>query len=563
MKPLRQWVPMLEWAPSYNRHAFGRDVLAAVIVTLLLIPQSLAYATLAGLPAQVGLYASIVPLILYAVFGTSRTLSVGPVAIVALMVASTAGAVATQGTPEYIGAVLLLACLSGLILIAMGLARLGFLANFLSHPVISGFMTASAFIIATSQLGPLLGFPISGSTLPELGAELVRRMGSVHGPTLALGGLTLVFLYAARWSPLEPNLVRTAPLVALIVTTALSWWLDLADQGVAVIGDISGGLPALTIPPLDPDLWSALFMGALLISIVGFVESISMAQTLAARRRQRIDPDQELIALGSANLGASFSSGMPVTGSFSRSVVNFEANAETPAASLYTALGIALVTALFTPLISYLPLATLSATIVVAVLSLVDLPIIKRTWNYSVSDFAAMLATSGVTLLVGGESGIIAGVGLSLGLHLYRTSRPHSAVLGRVPGTEHFRNVDRHEVETDEELLVVRVDESLYFANAQHLEDRIQELIAARPSVRELILTCQAVNTIDASALESLETINRRLNESGVRFHLAVVKGPVMDRLRQTDFLEALTGGVFLSTYHAWEVLRERSGSNR
>ncbi len=559
MKPLRQWVPMLEWAPAYNRQAFGRDMLAAVIVTMLLIPQSLAYATLAGLPAQVGLYASIVPLILYAVFGTSRTLSVGPVAIVALMTASAAGAVATQGTPEYVAAALTLALLSGLILIAMGLARLGFLTNFLSHPVISGFITASALIIAASQLGPLLGFSNTGNTLPELGTGLINGLRSVHGPTLALGGLTLVFLYAMRWSPLEPNLRRTAPLLALVATTTLSWWLGLADRGVAVVGDISGGFPPLTTPPLEPDLWSTLFMGALLISIVGFVESISMAQTLAARRRQRIDPDQELIALGSANLGASFSSGMPVTGSFSRSVVNFEANAETPAVGIYTAVGIALVTALFTPLISHLPLATLSATIIVAVLSLVDLPIIKRTWDYSVSDFAAMLATIGVTLAVGVESGLIAGVALSLGLHLYRTSKPHSAVLGRVPGTEHFRNVERHEVETDEKLLVVRVDESLYFANARHLEDRVQELIAARPSVTDLILTCQAVNTIDASALESLETINRRLSHAGIRFHLAEVKGPVMDGLRKTELLQSLTGEVHLSTYQAWQRLHEDS----
>ena len=555
MKPLRQWVPILEWAPTYNRHAFGRDVLAAVIVTLLLIPQSLAYATLAGLPAQVGLYASMAPLILYAVFGTSRTLSVGPVAIISLMTASAAGAVATQGTPEYTAAALTLAFLSGLILVAMGLARLGFLANFLSHPVISGFITSSAFIIATSQLGPLLGFSISGKTLPELGLGLIRGMDSLHGPTLALGGLTLAFLYAVRWSPLPSNLARTAPLVALVITTGLSWWLELAERGVAVVGDIPGGLPPLTLPSLEPDLWSALFMGALLISMVGFVESISMAQTLASRRRQRIDPNQELIGLGSANLGGSFSGGMPVTGGFSRSVVNFEANAQTPAAGIFTAVGIALVTALFMPLISHLPLATLSATIIVAVLSLVDLSMIRRTWQYAATDFAAMLATIGVTLIAGVEPGIVAGVGLSLGLHLYRTSQPHSAVLGRVPGTEHFRNVDRYDVETDEQVLVVRVDESLYFANARHLEDRVQELIAARPGVTDLVLTCQAVNSIDASALESLETINRRLDHSGIRFHLAEVKGPVIDRLQDTAFLHSLTGEVHLSTYQAWQRL--------
>ncbi|MDZ7853736.1 MAG: sulfate permease [Halomonas sp.] len=570
MNPKR-YLPILQWLPGYGRATLTSDLLAAVIVTVMLIPQSLAYAMLAGLPPEVGLYASIAPLVVYAIFGTSRTLAVGPVAVVSLMTAAAVGQIAPQGSPEYLGAALVLALMSGLMLTLMGVARLGFLTNFLSHPVISGFITASGLIIAASQFKHVLGVEANGHNLLDLLAGLIQGLGGVNVSTLMIGASVLIFLYAARrWLkpallalsvPARPAdmLTKAAPILAVAVTTLATWGLGLDARGVAVVGSVPAGLPPLTLPGFDSGLWSQLFLAALLISIVGFVESVSVGQTLAAKRRQRIDPDQELVGLGTSNIAASLTGGMPVTGGFARSVVNFDAGAETPAAGAFTAVGIAGAALLLTPLIAYLPIATLAATIIVAVLSLVDFPAIKRTWDYSRSDFAAMLATILVTLGVGVESGITVGVGLSLALHLYRTSRPHSAVVGRVPGSEHFRNVKRHDVETDERLAILRVDESLYFANARYLEDTVMELAAHQPGLEHLVLACQAVNVIDASALESLEAINARLKDSGVVLHLAEVKGPVMDRLRNTEFCRELTGHVFLSTFDAWRELRGES----
>ncbi|WP_300271196.1 SulP family inorganic anion transporter [Halomonas sp.] len=564
----RRYLPILQWLPGYGRATLSSDLLAAVIVTIMLIPQSLAYAMLAGLPPEVGLYASIAPLVVYAVFGTSRTLSVGPVAVVSLMTAAAVGKIAPQGSPEYLTAALALALMSGLVLTLMGVARLGFLANFLSHPVISGFITASGLIIAASQLRHVLGVEASGHNLLELAGGLAGSLGQVNGPTLVIGLSVLAFLYAARrWLkpalrrlgvPARPAdmLTKAAPILAVAATTLASWALGLDERGVALVGEVPAGLPPLTWPAFDAGLWRELMVAALLISIVGFVESVSVGQTLAAKRRQRIDPDQELVGLGTSNIAASLTGGMPVTGGFSRSVVNFDAGAKTPAAGAFTAVGIAVAALLLTPLIAYLPIATLAATIIVAVLSLVDLGAIRRTWAYSRSDFAAMLGTIAVTLGHGVESGIMVGVGLSLALHLYRTSRPHSAVVGRVPGTEHFRNVQRHRVETDERLVILRVDESLYFANARYLEDTVMALAARQPGLEHIVLACQAVNVIDASALESLEAINARLKDSGVALHLAEVKGPVMDRLQHTEFCHEMTGKVFLSTYDAWQELR-------
>ena len=565
---LQRYLPILQWLKVYDRNTLTSDLVAALIVTIMLIPQSLAYALLAGLPPEVGLYASILPLVAYAIFGTSRTLAVGPVAVVSLMTAAAVGNMALAGTAEYLAAAVALAFLSGGILILMGLFRLGILANFLSHPVISGFITASGLIIAASQLKHILGVDAGGHNLLDILLALAGQLENINVPTLIIGIVATTFLFWVR-KQLKPLLMqvglgpRTAdivakagPVLAVIATTVAVWGLDLQAQGVKVVGQVPSGLPGLTLPSFDLELWQQLFVSALLISIVGFVESVSVAQTLAAKRRQRIDPDQELVGLGTSNIASAISGGFPVTGGFSRSVVNFDAGAETPAAGAFTAIGIALATLVLTPLIFFLPKATLAATIIVAVLSLVDLSALKRTWAYSRSDFAAMLATIALTLLHGVELGIIAGVGLSVLLYLYRTSKPHSAIVGRVPGTEHFRNIDRHQVETDHHILTLRVDESLYFANARYLEDLIYDQVARNPELRHLILMCPAVNLIDASALESLEAINQRLMDSGVKFHLSEVKGPVMDKLKLTHFLDELSGDIFLSQYEAWEKLR-------
>ncbi len=351
-------------------------------------------------------------------------------------------------------------------------------------------------------------------------------------------------------------LTKAGPVAAIVVTTGLAWALDWQQQGLRVVGSIPQGLPPFTLPLWDLALWRALWVPALLLSIVGFVESVSVAQTLAAKRRQRIEPNQELVALGASNLSAAFTGGLPVTGGFSRSVVNFEAGAQTPAAGVFTAAGILLATLLLTPALYHLPQATLAATIVVAVLSLVDFGILRRTWAYSRADFTAVAATLLATLGLGVETGLVVGVSVSLALYLYRTSRPHIATVGLVPGTEHFRNVLRHPVQVDPAILSLRVDESLYFANARALEDCVNDAVAARPALRHVVLQCSAINAIDASALESLEAIAQRLRHAGLSLHLSEVKGPVMDRLAHTDFLRQLPGQVFLTHYQAIMALR-------
>ncbi|MEV8468425.1 sulfate permease [Fluviibacterium sp. DFM31] len=558
-------MPILDWGRSYTRDTLTSDMVAAVIVTIMLIPQSLAYALLAGLPPEMGLYASILPLMAYAIFGTSRALSVGPVAVASLMTAAAVGNLALQGTAEYIAAAIVLAFLSGLILLVMGVLRLGFLANFLSHPVIAGFITASGILIAASQMKHILGVQASGHNLIEILHALVIQIPNFSLWTLLIGGGSMAFLFWVR-KGLKPALLslglaprladilaKAGPVAAVAVTTGVVALFGLNEAGVAIVGEVPSGLPPLTVPQFDADVWSSLFVSALLISVIGFVESVSVAQTLAAKRRQRIVPDQELIGLGASNIASAISGGYPVTGGFSRSVVNFDAGAETPAAGAFTAIGIAVAALFLTPLIFFLPKATLAATIVVAVLSLVDLSILKRTWIYSRADFTAVAATIVLTLGFGVEIGVLTGVILSIALHLYKTSRPHIAEVGLVPGTEHFRNILRHKVLTDPRVLTIRIDESLYFANARYLEDYVLDRVVGDNALRHVIIMCSAVNEIDMSALESLEAINHRLDSMGIRLHLSEVKGPVMDRLQRSDFLEDLTGKVFLSQHGAVE----------
>ncbi|MBB5537186.1 SulP family inorganic anion transporter [Rhizobium giardinii] len=564
---LARYFPVLEWGRTYSGRILANDLVAAVIVTIMLIPQSLAYSMLAGLPPVIGLYASMAPLLAYAVFGTSRTLAVGPVAVISLMTAAAASKVATAGSPEYIAAALILAFLSGLILLVMGLLKLGALANLLSHPVISGFITAPGLIIASSQLGHILGIKTSGETLVAIVGSFFRNIGQLNPWTAMVGIPAVAFLFWVR-KGLKPLLIKlglqtrpadliakAGPVFAIALTTAAVALFDLAEHGVKIVGTIPTGVPPLTIPLFDPQLWMQLAAPALFLSIIGFVESVSVAKTLAAKRRQRIRPDQELIGLGASNLAAAFTGGYPVTGGFARSVVNFDAGAETPAAGVFTAIGIGLAALTLTPLLYFLPNATLAATIIVAVLSLVNIKAILDVWRYSKSDFAAMMLTIGMTLVAGVEAGVVAGVGLSVLLFLHKASKPHMAIVGLVPGTQHFRNIHRHEVATSPRVLNVRIDESLTFTNAGWLEEAVTDLALKSPDVRDVVLMCSAVNEIDATALESIEALNHRLSSADVRLHLSEVKGPVMDRLKRSHFLEELTGQVFLSQFDALQAL--------
>ena len=564
---LKTFFPILDWGARYDRQTLTSDLIAAVIVTIMLIPQSLAYALLAGLPPEVGLYASVLPLVAYAIFGTSTALAVGPVAVISLMTAAAIGRVAVEGTADYASAAIVLALLSGVMLTLMGLLRLGFIANFLSHPVISGFITASGLIIATSQIGGLLGIRTEGHAMPELIMSIWANIGAINMDTVAVSVVALALLlwirldlrnWLARFGLPKgvANVIgRTGPVFVVFLTMAWSALADLGSRGVALVGQVPQGLPLLSLPSFNLDTVQALLLPALIISVVGFVESISVAQTFAAKRRERIDPNRELVGLGAANIAAGLGGGYPVTGGFARSVVNFDAGAATPAAGAFTAIGIAAATLLLTPFLALLPKATLAATIVIAVLTLVDFSMLKRSWAYSRADFAAVAITLVGTLLLGVEVGISLGVGASILIFLYRSSQPHAAIVGQVPGTEHYRNVKRHKVDTQPGTLSIRVDESLYFANARYLEDFVLSQVAADPSVKHVVLLCSAVNAIDMSALESLETIHRQLGDQGVRLHLSEVKGPVMDRLAGTDFLAHLSGGVHLSQHQAIQTI--------
>jgi SulP family sulfate permease len=385
----------------------------------------------------------------------------------------------------------------------------------------------------------------------------------VNWATAAIGLGSLVFLFWMR-KGLKPLLtkmgvkskasdifVKVGPVITIIVTILCVWGLNLSDSGVKIVGEVPSGLPKIAFPPLDFGLWVKILVPALLISIVGYVESISVALTLAAKKRQRVDPDQELIALGASNIGSAVSGGFPITGGFSRSIVNFDAGAETPAAGIFTAIGIGLTTLFLTPLLFFMPNAVLAATIIVAVLSLVNLKALKSAWAFSKADFSAMLVTILVTLVAGIEPGLISGVALSIVLHLYAASKPHIAVVGQLPGTTSFRNKLRHSVIIDPKILSLRIDESLFFPNARFIEEYINDAVAAAPGIKHVILECPAVNAIDLSALESLEAINLRLKDSGITFHLSEVKGPVMDDLQKSHFLKELSGEVHLTHFDA------------
>lgn len=570
MLRLQRFLPILDWLPGYNRQQLAGDGIAGLIVAIMLVPQGMAYALLAGLPPEVGLYASIVPLVFYGLLGSSRALAVGPVAIVSLMVATTLGQIADSGSAGYVSGAILLAFLSGAILLGMGITRLGFIVNFLSHPVISGFSSAAALVIGFSQLKHLLGFDIPRSHLiTDTIGHAMTNISEINTVTifLAAASFAILLLFKSRiegWlkglgagDAVADSIAKAGPLVAVLVATLAVWILSLnTTHHVKIVADIPAGLPPFTLPQLELGLIKQLLPAALLISLVGFLESVSVAKSLASKRRQKIDANQELIALGTANIGASFTGGYPVTGGFSRSLVNFAAGAVTPLASIITAALIAVTVLLLTPLLYFLPKATLAAIIVVAVFNLLDFKTLRESWVYNKADAASLIATFIAVLILGVELGIVTGAGLSILLYLWRTSRPHMAEVGRVGKTEHFRNVLRHEVATHPEVLLVRVDESLYFANTAYLEDELLARVADRPDINHLVLIMNAVNFIDASALETLELLAERLRNANVTLHFAEVKGPVMDRLIQVSFPEKLgSGNIYLSTHTATEDL--------
>ena len=544
---------MLEWLRQYRRAQLPGDISAGIVVAMMMIPQGMAYAMVAGLPPVVGLYASIVPPLLYALFGSSMTQSIGPMAITSLMTASVLAPLAAPGSGLYMVLAAQLALLSGAVLLVCGLLRIGFLANFFSRPVMNGFTLGSALVIALGQGDALLGAPFPHLHLPSA--------------MLGIGALVLLLLarqYLARvlralGLPQQAADVgaRLAPMVLVLAAMVLSYVFDLAAAGVRTTGAVPGGLPGLNLA-VSAGHWRALFQPALLIGFMVFLISMSGAQTLALKRAEKLHSNHELIGLGAANIGAALTGGFPVTGSLSRSAVNFAAGANTQLASIITAGLLALALVAPTGWLALLPLPVLAATIIVAVLGMLDLDTLRTAWHYDRADALALLATAGGVLALGVESGVIIGLMLSMGAIIWRASRPHIAVLGRIAGTEHFRNITRYAAGTTPELLLLRIDAGLFFANVEPVRARIEEELAAHPGTRHLVLVLSAVNAIDTSALFGLLELNTMLTGRGIGLHLAEVKGPVMDRLKESTLLASLNGNVFLSTVMAWDALCAR-----
>lgn len=552
------------WLRNYNLRLAGGDLMAAAVVTLLLVPQSMAYAALAGLPPHIGLYASMLPLVAYAVFGASPVLAVGPVAIVAALTANALAPIAEPGSAEYVTGAIVLALLSGLMMFAAGLARMGQLARLLSHPVIAGFVTGAALYIIIGQIGSMLGIRVQADSATGTLLALVRNLPELNPVTASIGLSVLALLMASRWrgralllrlgaSPRGAQIAsQLFPSAVVLAAAGGVAALGLADH-TRVVGELPAGLPELTLPPLSLELLSALWLPALIISLIGFVESIAIAQAYARKAGTQAHPDAELRGLGAANLASALSGAFPVTGGLSRTAVNADAGARTPLAGVISAGFMGLILVFATGLFSYLPLAALAALIIVAAWGLIDLTALRHAWHYDRLEGVAFAGTAIGALTAGLEAGVAFGVVFTLALLVWRAGHPHLAVVGRVPGSEHFRNIRRHDVETDPAVLLIRVDENLVFANAEQVEVAILEQLTLHPQTRDLVLVLSSVSHIDATAVETLESLNAALRDRDIRLHLAEVKGPVMDRLQASGaLLRRLSGQVFLSTHEAF-----------
>jgi SulP family sulfate permease len=545
---------MLQWLRQYRRDQLPGDISAGIVVAMMVVPQGLAYALVAGVPPVVGLYASILPPLFYALFGTSSTQSIGPAAIVSLLTASVLAPLAAPGSALYGVLAAQLALMAGAVLLLCGLLRIGFLANFFSRPVMSGFSIGSSIVIALGQLPALLG-----AAPPR-----------VHWPSAALGLGSLLLLalakpYAARAlrrlglgaSAAEIG-ARLAPMAVLGGAAVLIALPGLAGAGIQTTGTVPGGLPGLNLATSSAH-WRPLLQPALLTGFMVFLISMSGAQALALKRAEKLDTNSELLGLGAANVASALSGAIPVTGSISRSAVNYAAGANTQFSGVVTALLLALALVVPTGWLALLPMPTLAATIIVAVLGMPELATLRTAWRYDRADALALVACAVGVLALGVQAGVLVGVALSIGALLWRASRPHIAVLGRIPGTEHFRNIERYSADTAPGLLLIRIDAGLFFGNVGAVNERIESELIAHPGTRHLVLVLSAVNAIDTSALFGLAELNQMLREQGIGLHLAEVKGPVMDRLRHSDLPAVLNGRVFLSTAMAWDELARNS----
>ena len=550
MDRLHKLLPLLASLRGYDRAAFGRDATAGLTTAIMLVPQAMAYALLAGLPPEVGLYASMLPLVAYALFGTSRQLAVGPVALDSLLVASAVAPLAAAGSPDYLALALLLAFMTGAVQVLMGLFRLGFLVNFLSHPVVSGFTSAAALVIAASQLGPLLALSLpSSSLLPDTLGALASRLDGAHLPTLAIGlAATALLLALKRWAPRVPR----ALLVVALATLAV-WAFDLDRAGVPVVGTLAAGPPPLTAPPLASPHLQALLPAALTLALIAFMEAYSVAKVLARKHRYELDADRELVALGAANLTASFTGAYPVTGGFSRTAVNDQAGARTGVAALVTAALVALTAFALTPLFRLLPKAALAAIIITAVIGLIDLAEVRRLWRVKRSDLVFLLLTFAATLTLGVQTGLLIGVAASIGWLVLKTTRPHTAVLGRLPGTTRYRNVANYpEALRTPGVLALRMDARLYFGNVSHFKRIIAAELGAyaRDGCGAVVLEASPINDLDSSGATALDDLCADLEAQGITLLLANVKQPVRRVMERSGFCDRLGRERFFEDTH-------------
>lgn len=573
VKNWQSYLPLLGILRRYQRDDFSHDLVAGLVVGVVTVPQAIAYAFLAGLPPQAGLYACLAPMVIYAVLGSSRHLVVGPVAVAALMVAATVGKYAPQHSDAYLGITTVLCLQVGIILWLLRLTQMGGVVNLLSHPVITGFINAAALLIIVSQLNAFTGIAATEATDPFARAwALLTHLDSLNLMTLAIGVGSVLLLWAVRHFgvrlvrlvipslSLENPIARTGPVLVAVLGVVIVSVADLdVLYGVATVGFVSSGLPELTIPPFDLDLWLDLAPASAMIALVAFVESYSVGTSLATRQRTRLNSHQELIALGAANIGAAFTGAYPVAGSFSRSSINYQAGARTPVSSLVCMVVIVLTLLFFTPLLANLPQATLAAIVMVSVVGLMDTRSIVRHWKIYRQDSITEIVTLLTVLAFSVQAGLITGVVLSIAFFVRRSSRPHIMLVGRIVNTEHFRAVKRYDVETHEHVAAIRIDENLYFANANNIESKLQKIVQRRQHTRHVLLVCSSVNLIDISGIEMLARFNDNLRQLGVELHLSDVKAPVMAQLELGQFTAALSGSVFFTTDQAMRDLAERS----
>ncbi|OIQ97528.1 putative sulfate transporterc [mine drainage metagenome] len=570
MNILRKILPI--WLIDYQRKNLVPDLTAGVIFTVLVIPQSLAYALLAGLPPQVGLYISIFPVIAYAIWGSSMVQAVGPVAITAIMTFTVLSPIALPGSPEYIILAASLSLISGALLLIFGVLRLGFLSQLLSRPVISGFISGASVLIVISQLKSLLGISTPSEDTWAILAALLQQLPHSHGATLVIGLSALVTLIFARYGLASiltqlgysreraAFVVRITPLLVVLISTVMVIHFNLDGQvGVSVVGSLVEGLPGFTFFLPSYSAIKTLEVPALLMAVIGMVQGISMAQALAIKRQERIDANAELVGLGASNLVAAFYGGMPTGGGVSRSAVNVASGAQTPLASIVSAIAMIVIVVGAAHWFARLPLAVLAANIVVAAISMVDIKAFRNAWAYDRADALSLLGAAFGVIIFGLEGGIVLGVSLSLATLLFRASIPHLAVVGRISGSEHFRNVVRHDVETLPGVLLLRIDESLFFGNLSAVESRITLELTKVPDIHEVVLIMSAVNMVDTTAMEVLTELNRDLAARGIRLHLAEIKGPVQDRLSHSPLWESLSGQVFFSANAAFEALLHKN----